>query len=111
MFELSGEVPQDAESRIPPVPEESCVDDTVPDEAPPPDPADAEASSQRPEINATDEEEAEQMLQQSETIATTPVAPDHLKTVVDIQTSFRVCLSHDIQGTHGVTEYVKCLRL
>ncbi len=38
------------------------------------------------------EEEAERALQQPETIATTPIDPGSLKTVVDIQNSFQVSL-------------------
>ena len=36
--------------------------------------------------------EAEEMLERPETIATTPVAPTHLRTMVDIHDSFRVCV-------------------
>ena len=78
------------ESRIPSVPEENDTEHIAAAENASANPEDTESPSQRPGINVTDEEAAEQMLQQDETIATTPVAPEHLKTVVDIQNSFRV---------------------
>ena len=77
------------ESRIPSVPEENDTESTAATENASANREDTESPSQRPDINVTDEEVVEQMLQQGETIATT-VAPEHLKTVVDIQNSFRV---------------------
>ena len=78
------------ESRIPSVPEENDTENSAATENASANREDTESPSQRPDINVTDEEVVEQMLQQGETIATTPVAPEHLKTVVDIQNSFRV---------------------
>ncbi len=78
------------ESRISPVPEE----DAVPIAGGDLERAEAEPRALDPatqdESGVPEEEEVEQILQQSETIATTPVARDKFKTVVDIQESFRV---------------------
>ena len=88
----SGTVGPSEEPRVPSIPEDGVIS-TAPNEpsqAAPADPASAPSDPTTQGTEVMTEEDAERVLQQSETIATTPIDPGNLKTVVDIQNSFQV---------------------